>query len=78
MLHATSEFAAEHKVVMGHGDGACVQVEDIRMMRDREGNLRGFCYVEFADESGALAGRGLEGVRRHLEQWQQLGEGSRG
>jgi RNA recognition motif-containing protein len=32
------------------------QVEDIRMMRDRDGNLRGFCYIDFADETGALAG----------------------
>ncbi len=29
---------------------------DIRMMRDREGNLRGFGYIEYADEAGAQAG----------------------
>ena len=32
------------------------QVVDIRMMRDREGNLRGFGYIEYADEAGAQAG----------------------
>ena len=26
------------------------------MMRDRDGNLRGFCYIDFAAEAGALAG----------------------
>jgi len=29
------------------------------MMRDRDGNLRGFCYIDFANEAGALAGPSL-------------------
>jgi hypothetical protein len=36
--------------------GAEHAVVDVRMMRDREGNLRGFCYIEFEDEAGAQAG----------------------
>jgi hypothetical protein len=34
------------------------------MMRDRDGNLRGFCYIDFADEAGALAGlKEMKGVK---------------
>ena len=31
-------------------------VVDVRMMRDREGHLRGFCYIEFDSDAGAQAG----------------------
>jgi len=34
----------------------CGAVADVRLMRDREGALRGFCYVEFEDANGAAAG----------------------
>uniref|UniRef100_A0A7S4KTS9 RRM domain-containing protein n=1 Tax=Guillardia theta TaxID=55529 RepID=A0A7S4KTS9_GUITH len=29
------------------------EVLEVRLMRDRDGNLRGFCYVEFKDRAGA-------------------------
>ena len=51
--HIPCNYARAHTHTHTHTH---TQVEDIRMMRDRDGNLRGFCYIDFAAEAGALAG----------------------
>ncbi|KAJ1476364.1 hypothetical protein T484DRAFT_1825145, partial [Baffinella frigidus] len=43
----------------------CGEVLEVRLMRDREGALRGFCYVEFKDANGAAAG-----LSKHNEDFQ--------
>eukprot|EP00961_Rhodomonas_salina_P007153 96745-Rhodomonas_salina.1 len=53
-------------------------VEDVRMMRDREGKLRGFCYVQFADNAGQHRPRSCRRARRASGGWKRGAGGARG